>query len=82
MAKREKKKKEKIVYIDDGRTIADMSNVGTGRPRLMSKGTTSKPRDIWHTYWDAFRMMLGPTLVFAAALAVVFLIVSLIFHML
>ena len=27
MAKKEKKKREKVIWIDDGRTIADMSNL-------------------------------------------------------
>ena len=60
-----KKKKEKITYIDDGRSFADMSNVhGLGSGMKFSKmGTTSSPKDIWNTYWAAVRFMFKPMLV-------------------
>ena len=78
MMKKEKPKKEKVRYIDDGRTIADMSGVSAGKSRL-GMGSTSPVGDIWRTYWSAVRMMLLPTLVAVGFLAVAFLIVSLIF---
>ena len=77
MAKQKKQKKEKIVWIDDGRSLADMSDVGGHR--LLRQGTTSKPKDIWHTYWDAVKMMFKPMLVFIGALAFVYLLVYIIF---
>lgn len=75
-----KKQKEKVIYIDDGRTIADMSNVSSsglhkrvpGRPRASFK-------EQWSTYWGAVRMMFLPTLVIAGALIVMFLIMALVF---
>lgn len=73
-----KEKKEKITYIDDGRTIADMSNV-SGGSNWAKKGTTSGVRDILRTYWSATKMMFKPMLVVIGFLAVAFLIVSLIF---
>ncbi len=79
MAKKEKK--EKVVYYDDGRTIADMSNVGRGRPSFSSRGTTSKFRDIWRTYWDATRMMLLPTLAVGAGIGVIYGIIYLLFYL-
>lgn len=75
---REKKKKEKIIYIDDGRTIADMSGLPQ-RAAWAKKGTTSSFKDIWRTYWQATRMMLMPTLIAVGILTVAFLIVWLIF---
>ena len=75
---KEKKKKEKITYIDDGRTIADMSGL-TGNTDWLKKGTTSSFRDIWSTYWSATKMMIRPMLVVVGFLLVVFLIVTLVF---
>ena len=73
-----KKKKEKIIYIDDGRTIADMSGLPT-RPAWTQKGTASSFKDIWRTYWQATKMMLLPTLVAVGILVAAYLIVTLIF---
>ena len=73
-----KKKKEKIIYIDDGRTIADMSGLPT-RSAWTKKGTTSSFKDIWRTYWQATKMMLLPTLVAVGILVAAYLIVTLIF---
>lgn len=76
--KKDKTKKEKIIYIDDGRTIADMSNVSKGRD-WTKHGTTSSFGDIWRTYWGAVRMMLKPTLVAVGFILAIYLIISLIF---
>ncbi len=76
--KKNKTKKEKIVYIDDGRTIADMSNV-SGGSNWTKRGTTSSFGDIWRTYWGAVKMMLKPTLVAVGFILAVYLIISLIF---
>lgn len=74
-----KEKKEKTVYIDDGRTIADMSGISGGLPEWTKHGTTSSVKDILRTYFGAMRMMLLPTLAIVGLLLVAFLIVSLIF---
>lgn len=64
--KKKKEKKEKVVYIDDGRTIADMSNVGRGY------SSNNRPSATWRekmrTFWEAFKMMLIPTLIVVGAL--------------
>ncbi len=73
------KKKEKIVWVDDGRTIADMSGLESTRPRMAKTSTPSRFRDIWRTYWDATRMMLLPTLVAAGAMGVIYLVLYLLF---
>lgn len=75
-----KKKKEKIIYYDDGRTIADMSNVSS---RGRSKRVPGRPRasfkEQWSTYWGAVRMMLVPMLVIVGALVIAYMIMSLVF---
>lgn len=75
------KKKEKIKYIDDGRTIADMSGLDYGR-KFSSKGTTSAPKDIMKTYWMAVKMMFRPMLVVIGFLCVVFGLAYLFFYVL
>ena len=76
--KKEKKKKEKITYIDDGRSFADMSNVQGGF-NFAKKGTTSSLKDIWDTYWMAVKMMFKPMLVVIGFLCVIFGIAALAF---
>ena len=59
-----KKKKEKVVYVDDGRTIADMSSVRSGRithRKGFGQGSASF-KDVWNTYWAAVKMMFMPML--------------------
>ena len=78
------KKKEKITYVDDGRTIADMSNVTGGR------GCFSRPKyvpgpsfkEAWKTYWNAVRMMFVPMLVTLLGIGVIYVIVWAIFSFL
>ena len=71
-------KKQRITYIDDGRTIADMSTL-TPRAEWTRRGTTSSFKEIWRTYWQATKMMLKPTLVAVGFLVVIYLIVTIIF---
>ncbi len=75
---KKKEKKEKITYIDDGRTIADMSNVHSGA-KWTKQGTSSSVSDIMKTYWNATKMMFKPTLIAVGFLMAVFGIASLIF---
>ena len=74
------KKKEKIVYIDDGRTIADMS--GVSGPRL-GKRTPGRPspsfKEAWNTYWNAVKMMVVPMITVMCALGVIYMIIWFIF---
>lgn len=69
------KKKEKVTYVDDGRTIADMS--GVGRSRLNDRNPY-RPRpqfkDVWKTYWSAVKMMVKPMLVVIGAMVLVYVI--------
>lgn len=77
-----KDKKEKITYIDDGRSIADMSGVKGGIP----KGNPLKPRaslkEQWQTYLAAVKMMITPMLVVIVGLIIVYMLLSLVFLLL
>ena len=89
MAK-DKKKREKVVWVDDGRTIADISNLPTrgfgkslsdARPkREMSESekqfyrSSPKWRYCVATYFAAVKMMILPMLVTIGILTLAFLI--------
>lgn len=81
----EKKHKEKIVYVDDGSTIADMSALGTAKkePQSTMYSSAKKPKARWHeildTYFESMRMMLLPMLVVMGLIAVVFGVLWLVF---
>ena len=67
-----KKKKEKVIYIDDGRTIADMSGVSGSRLSQNPMRMRSGFKDQWKTYWSAVRMMLKPMLVVIGIICVAY----------
>lgn len=77
-----KKKKEKVRYVDDGRTIADMSAFGSPKKEelITPPERAGKPR--WRLivsdYFDSVKMMLLPMLAFVGLLAVAFLVVWLV----
>ena len=75
------KKKEKITYIDDGRTIADMS--GVGGFRHYEKRPDWYPRPGWkeqmQTFFGAMRMMVLPMLVTVGAILLIYVIVYILF---
>ncbi len=77
-----KKKKEKIHYIDDGRTVADMS--GVSGPRLGNRNPY-RPRpsakEVWKTYLNAVKMMLTPMLIVVTALIVIYMVMYLVFFL-
>ncbi len=74
------KKKEKITYVDDGRTIADMSGISTG-PRLGGNPYRPRPafKEVWKTYWSAVRMMFVPMLVVVCGLIIIYMILTFVF---
>ncbi len=70
-----KPKKEKVRYYDDGRTVADMSNVSG--PRLSNRAPyqpRSSAKERWKTYWRAVKMMFVPMLVVIVALAIIYML--------
>ena len=77
------KKKEKVKYIDDGRTIADMSGLRTG-PRLKSNPYRPplKVKDVLKTYFSAVKMMFMPMLVVIVGICVIYMILYAVFFFL
>ena len=73
-----KKKKEKITYIDDGRSLADMSNVSSGM-NMSSRHTSSPVKEIVRTYLNATKMMLLPTAVAVGLIIVIYVIIYFLF---
>ena len=79
MSKKQKKsKKQRVIYIDDGSSVADMS--GTVKsPRGKSDKRSSAPRstfrECFQTYTDAVRMMFLPMLAVLGIMALAFIII-------
>ena len=77
------KKKEKIVWVDDGRTVADMSGVGSAlnsSPKAPKNVRAHSPlREKLRTFFDTMGFMLLPTLCIMALVAAAFLIFWLLF---
>ena len=75
------KKKEKITYIDDGRTIADMSGLQGGFSSHKRPSWQPAPRfkDVWNTYWAAVKLMFRPMLVVVGGLALIYVILLILF---
>lgn len=76
-----KKKKEKITYIDDGRTLADMSGVPGSRLNKDAWKSNSTAKQKWETYWNAVKRMFLPMLATIGALVVIYFILYLIFSL-
>ena len=79
MSKKKNKKKQKIKYVDDGRTIADMS--GTSKTNLFFGGTVkrggndplrSTRADQLKTFVSAMKRMFVPMLVTMGIITVAF----------
>ncbi len=80
--KKTKKKKEKVRYIDDGRSLADMSAVGGGKQRTVKQRSTMKEQAT--TYFNAVKLMFFPMLItmgiITLAFGIVWLILTLMTH--
>lgn len=91
--KKDKKKKDKIIYIDDGSTVFDMSGLRQTKKPFMPDvhGYNSAPkkrqkspsrwRAIVRTYFDSVKMMLLPMLVFIGIITVAFFLLWLAFYL-
>ena len=76
------KKKEKITYVDDGRTLADMSGLTGSRLGRRNPSTPSSSfKDKWNTYWAAVKMMFLPMLATMGVITLVFGVLALIFYL-
>ena len=71
-----KKPKKKITYIDDGRTIADMSGVGKKRQDREKLSRLDRPNSSfkaqWNTYWRTVKAMLLPMFIVIGIICVAF----------
>ena len=78
-----KEKKKKVKYIDDGRTIADMSHLyGNRKPNSENQSQAPKgalgfrpghtPKDWAKTYWEAVKLNLMPMFVTIGIICVAF----------
>ena len=74
-----KKKKEKIRYYDDGRTIADMSSLYGGKSLPHLQRATLKEQA--KTYLKACKMMLLPMFIVMGAICVIFGLLWLLFSL-
>lgn len=74
-------KKEKVTYVDDGRTLADMSGVSGGFPKYKCSAYTPRVslKEQWQTYWNALKMMLMPMLTVILGIVVIYLIILVVF---
>jgi hypothetical protein len=74
------KKKAKVKYFDDGRTLADMSGVKTG-PRLSSNPYRPplKFKEVMKTYFAAVKMMFVPMLVVIVGLGIAYMVAWFVF---
>ena len=77
MGKQPKAPKPK--YVDDGRTLADMSGVGGPRFHRSQHASRSTGKEKWDTYWAAVRMMFVPMLCFITGLIIIYMIVYAVF---
>ncbi len=83
MSDKKKKKKEKVKYYDDGRTIADMSGLGGRKNDFQTDDKNFvRPRatlgEIVKTYFKAVKSMLVPMFITLGVLAVLFFLAYLI----
>ena len=71
MAKKEKK--EKVRYYDDGRTLADMSNVRRNFEVNKAPQYRSTFKERWKTYWSAVRLVFPTMVTFIVILCILYL---------
>ncbi len=89
MSKKSKtKKKEKVKYIDDGRSFADFSGTpydkrkSSKSPNSYGKDFTgSKFKDSVHTYIQSVKLMFLPMLVTIGGICIIFLILWIVFSL-
>ena len=72
MAKKDKK--EKVRYYDDGRTLADMSNVRRNFEVNKPPMYRSTFKERWNTYWAAVRMVFPTMITFIVILCILYLV--------
>ena len=78
MGKKDKSNKKKTVYIDDGRTLADMSALGGGKQKAPKNEGGNSFKEQFKTFTDAQKAMLLPMLAVLGIIAIAFLLVYII----
>lgn len=73
------KKKKKTIYIDDGRTIADMSSVSSAP--LAGRSSTSSWKERAKTYFSSVKLMILPMLLVLGLIGIAFLMLYLLFSL-
>lgn len=78
-----RKKKEKVTYVDDGRTIADMSDVSGGFhiPERAPGVPRASLKEQLGTFWAAMKMMIRPMLVVVIGMVLVYVVAYIIFSL-
>ena len=71
-------KKKKTIWVDDGRTIADMSGIDHPRLSRSRYAPTSTAKEKWNTYWNAVKMMFVPMIITMTVIGVIYLIIWLV----
>lgn len=81
MSKKQKKKREKITYVDDGRTVADMSFTRGADGGSSRESKAPAPASSWkeklRTYFESVKVMILPMLITMALIGVAFLLLYL-----
>ena len=75
--KKNKKDKRKVVYIDDGSTVADMSQLYGSAPKKNGRGHRSSLKEQLQTYFSTVKLMLLPMLITMGVISLAFLLVYL-----
>ena len=78
MGKKDKSNKKKTVYIDDGRTLADMSALGGGKQKTPKNEGGNSFKEQFKTFTDAQKAMFLPMLAVLGIIAIAFLLVYII----
>lgn len=77
-----KKKKEKIVYYDDGSSVADLSGL---KKKPLVREEDTQPRGSFkaqaQTFWGAMKMMFVPMITVICALGVLYMILYFLFFL-
>ena len=78
--KKNKEKKEKVIYYDDNSTLVDMSSVTRSGKKQEPKPpkVPSSASEKWNTYWSAVNMMIKPMFVVLGIIGIIYLLLFLI----
>ena len=69
---------EKMTYINDGNTTADMPGVDVDQELKAQSQSNSDFcfKELWNTYWSATKKIIIPMLIFVGAMVILFLLLA------